>query len=169
MIIRQENTQDYGEVYSVVRSAFAEAEHSDGTEQDLVTALRKSAAFVPELSLVAVIEGRIAGHIMFTRAEVGDKTVLALAPLSVRPGDQKKGVGTALIREGHRIARKLGYEYSVVLGSDKYYPREGYIPAKELGIQAPFEVPSENFMALRLTEDADPVCGILKYAPEFGI
>ena len=62
MLIRQETADDYGEVYNVVKSAFASAEHSDGTEQDLVEKLRKSAGFVPELSLVAEKDGKIVGE-----------------------------------------------------------------------------------------------------------
>lgn len=104
MLIRKESPKDYEGVYQVVKCAFESAEHADGNEQDLVDALRKSDAFIPELSLVAEMDQKIAGHIMFTRATVGDETVLALAPLSVLPGYQRKGIGTALIREGHRIA-----------------------------------------------------------------
>lgn len=67
MEIRQETPQDYGAVYEVVKRAFSSARHSDGTEQDLVTALRRSESFIPELSLVAVQDGRVVGHILFTR------------------------------------------------------------------------------------------------------
>lgn len=169
MIIRQEASGDYDEVYDLVREAFASAEHSDGNEHDLVAALRKSAAFVPELSLVAEVGGRIVGHILFTEATVGDGTVLALAPLSVLPAYQKTGVGTALMEEGHRIARELGYAYSVVLGSETYYPRVGYLPADAFGIEAPEGVPAENYLAIKLREDAAFVSGPVAYAEEFGM
>ena len=106
---------------------------------------------------------------MFTKAKVEDTVVLALAPLSVLPEYQRQGVGTALIKEGHRIARELNYGYSIVLGSEKYYPRVGYVPADLFGIKAPFDVPRENFMAYKLKDDAGKVCGVLKYAKEFGI
>ena len=169
MLIRQENNKDFDQVYSVVKKAFQTAEHSDGNEQDLVVALRKSDAFIPELSLVAEMDGKIIGHIMFTKIEIGNHTALTLAPLAVLPEYQKQGVGAALIKEGHRIAKELGYQYSVVLGSERYYPRYGYIPAEQLGIKAPFEVASENFMAIKLQENAEPINGIVKYAKEFGI
>ena len=94
MNIRTERPDDYEAVYSLVEQAFASAEHSDGTEQDLVAALRKGEAFVPELSLVAEIDGKIVGHILFTEAKVGGDTVLVLAPLSVLPAYQRRGVGT---------------------------------------------------------------------------
>ena len=107
--IRQETPADRAAVYALVQETFAQAEHRDGTEQDLVAALRQSAAFVPQLSLIAEVNGEVAGHILFTEAHVGVSTVLALAPLSVRPALQLQGVGSALILEGHRIAQQLGY------------------------------------------------------------
>ena len=85
-----------------------------------------------------------------TKAVVKDTTLLALAPLSVLPDYQNKGIGLALMKAGHAIARKLGYEYSVVLGYPQYYSKVGYIPASKLGIEAPFEVEDEYFMALSL-------------------
>lgn len=169
MLIRQAESSDYETIYSVVKCAFDSAEHADGNEQDLVNALSKSEAFIPELSLVAEIDGKIVGHIMFTKATVGDKTVLALAPLSVLPEHQRKGIGTALIVEGHKIAKALGYGYSIVLGSAEYYPRMGYLPAEKFGISAPFDVPNENFMACRLNSNEPNIRGIMKYANEFGI
>ena len=169
MHIRQETPQDFDPVYRVVEEAFASALHSDGSEQDLVAALRKSAAFVPELSLVAERDGKIIGYILFTEIRIGGCTALALAPLAVLPADQRQGVGAALVREGHRIAAALGYPYAVVLGSERYYPRFGYVPAGQLGIRAPFEAPPENFMAIRLRPGAVPVQGVVQYAREFGI
>lgn len=93
MLIRKEEPRDYETIYYVVKDAFHSAEHADGNEQDLVNALRKGEAFIPELSLVAEIDGKIVGHIMFTKATVGENTVLALAPLSVLPEYQRKGIG----------------------------------------------------------------------------
>ena len=169
MRIRQEMPQDYVSVYRLIQSAFASAEHSDGNEQDLVVALRKSNAFVPSLSLVAEREGRIAGHILFTKAKVGKDSVLVLAPLSVHPAFQRQGIGAALIKEGHTIARNLGYPYSLVLGSEFYYPRFGYLPALQFGVQVPQGIPSANFMAIKLLENAPSLSGSVVYAKEFGM
>lgn len=170
MRIRPEETTDFEAVDALIRAAFSSAEHADGNEQDLVSALRNnSTAYLPELSLVAEQKGKIVGHILFTKASVGGYPVLALAPLSVLPDYQRTGIGTALTKEGHRIARELGYGYSVVLGSETYYPRMGYVPADTLGIQPPFDVPRENFMAYPLREDAPKVEGVMRYAAEFGI
>ena len=108
MIIQQETLNDYNEVYELIKEAFASGEHADGNEQDLVVALRKSDAFIPELSLVAKIDNELAGHILFTKATVNDNEVLVLAPLAIKPKYQRRGIGMALINEGHKIAKSLG-------------------------------------------------------------
>lgn len=167
--IRQENEKDYEQVYNVIKSAFEQTEHSDGNEQDLVNALRKSKSFIPEISLVAEINGKIIGHILFTKVKVGEITALALAPLAVLPEYQRKGVGSKLIAEGQKKAAKLNYDYSIVLGSNKYYPKFGYIPASKYNIKAPFEVDDELFMAVKLRENAKAVCGTVEYDDAFGI
>lgn len=167
--IRKEQPADYDIVYHVVKEAFADADHSDGNEQDLVSVLRKSEAFIPELSLVALEDDRIVGHILFTKAVVNNRKVLALAPLSVLPAYQNRGIGLALIRQGHKIASELGYEYSIVLGHPRYYPKAGYVPASRYGIKAPFEVEDESFMAICFGGNTDKLNGTIEYDKAFGI
>ncbi|MDE6259940.1 MAG: N-acetyltransferase [Oscillospiraceae bacterium] len=169
MKIRQERETDRAAVYEVIKAAFASAEHSDGNEQDLVTALRNSGAFVPDLSLVAEEDGNVVGHILFTKADVDGHTVLALAPLSVLPLYQQQGIGLALMAEGHRIAKELGFDYSVVLGHAEYYPKAGYCPASRFGIKAPFDVADENYMAVKLNPDAKELHGVMRYYAAFGL
>lgn len=169
MEIRQETRSDRACVYEVVKAAFASAEHSDGNEQDLVAALRDSDPFVPELSLVAVTDGAVVGHILFTKAKVGGRTVLALAPLSVLPSHQRQGIGLALIAEGHRIARELGFGWSVVLGDPGYYAQAGYRPASRFGIRPAFDVPDGYLMAVKLRPDAEEVSGTIQYDAAFGL
>lgn len=169
MNIRQERPADYDTVYRIIKEAFADAEHSDGSEQDLVSALRKSEAFIPELSLVALEDNRIVGHILFTEAVVNDVKVLALAPLSVLPEYRNRGIGLALIKQGHAVASGLGYKYSVVLGHAKYYPKAGYVPASRYGIRAPFLVEEENFMAVCFGKGEDSLNGTIEYDKAFGV
>ena len=167
--IRKENVNDYTEVYNVIKTAFETAEHSDGNEQDLVVALRNSDSFIPELSLVAVKEDKIVGYILFTKIKIENHEEIALAPLAVLPEYQKQGIGSMLIEQGHKIAKQLGYHYSIVLGSENYYPKFGYIPAIQYGIQAPFDVADENFMAIKLNATDTEIEGVVQYAKEFGI
>lgn len=167
--IRQENINDYKQVYNVIKTAFEKEKYSDGNEQDLVSILRKSKSFIPELSLVAVNENKIIGYILFTKVKIDNNTELALAPLAVLPEYQKKGIGTSLIKEGHRIAKQLHYNYSIVLGNNKYYSRLGYIPASKYNITAPFDVEDDYFMAIKLNENAKAINGMVKYDEAFGI
>lgn len=101
MNIRQEVAEDYPSVYEIVKSAFATAEQSDGNEQELVVSLRKSQSFIPAPSLVATVQGKPVGHILFTKVSIGKHIGLALAPLSVLPAYQKQGIGRASEWYGH--------------------------------------------------------------------
>lgn len=169
MLIRQETKDDHAAVHSLVKTAFKYAEYSDGSEHCLVDALRKSSAFIPELSLVAELDGKLAGHIMFTKGLAGSRTVLILAPLSVLPEFQNRGIGTALIKEGHMKAEAMGYDYSIVVGSETFYPRLGYIKADTLGLKTPDGIDPKNFMAIKLNKNAENISGAVTYPKEFGM
>ncbi|MCT8977912.1 N-acetyltransferase [Clostridium sp. CX1] len=168
IVIRQEQEKDISTIYSVVKLAFEKVEHSDGDEQNLVNRLRNSEAFIPELSLVAELDGEIVGHILFTKIKICENISLALGPLSVVPELHGKGIGGKLIIKGHEIAKNLGFGSVIVLGHPAYYPRFGYVPASNWGIKAPFEVPDECFMAMELIEGSlKSVSGVVQYAKEF--
>ena len=103
---------------------------------------------------------------MFTEVKGEAYIGVALAPLAILPKAQRKGVGTALMNKAHSIAKEMGYGFSVVLGSDEYYPRVGYKTASDFGILAPFDVPKENFMVLFLKEDVLEIKGTVVYVKE---
>lgn len=165
--IRPESPEDFPAIHDLVRRAFEHAEHADGDEQHLVDRLRRSREYIPELSLVAEEDGRIVGHIMFSRVKVGEAAALALAPLAVLPSHHGRGIGGALVRRGHELARALGWEFVILLGHAGYYPRFGYRPASSFGIVSPFEAPEEAFMAVKLGGDADRLPGMVAYSPAF--
>ncbi|MEZ4939313.1 MAG: N-acetyltransferase [Saprospiraceae bacterium] len=170
--IRVENPEDHAAVFQVVEEAFKTMEFSDHDEQFLVERLRKSPAFVPELSLVAEYDHEVIGHILLTRITIknGDQVFesLALAPVSVKPAFQRKGVGGKLILEAHKRAKALGFQSIILLGHADYYPRFGYEPTSKYGIKLPFEVPEEHCMVLALTENGlDGVHGMVEYPEAF--
>ncbi len=168
--IRQENSCDHIEVERLIEEAFAPEEHSDHTEHLLVGRLRNAGGFVPELSLVACSGNEIVGHILLTPITIGkgNHPSLALAPLSVHTGLQKRGIGGMLIRAAHDKARESGYESVVVLGHKEYYPRFGYKPLSGYGIRLPFDVPEEYCMAVEFRQGAlNGVSGMVSYPPEF--
>jgi len=174
LIIRKEDPGDYADVDLIIRKAFESMEFSDHTEHLLVKRLRKSSDFIPDLSLVAVCKDNVIGHILFTKIYIRDnnkvKESLALAPVAVKPEFQRKGVGSALVVEGHEIARRKGFKSVVVLGHKDYYPRFGYENAGRYNIMPPFKVP-EGFYMVKLLDGAvmGDIGGIVEYPEEFQI
>ncbi|MGE6365244.1 GNAT family N-acetyltransferase [Bacillus paramycoides] len=169
--IRQEQKNDYSKTEEVVKQAFLNEEFSDKTEHELVSRIRECDAFIPEVSIVAVDE-EIVGHIMLSKItiEQDGATVdsLALAPVSVAPSHQKKGIGGKLIAAAIEKAKELGYGSVVVLGHQDYYPKFGFKKASDWNIKAPFEVPDEVFMAMELRENAlQGVEGVVQYSEAF--
>lgn len=171
--VRQEQTVDYKVVDNLIKRAFSNVGESDHSEHRLVGRLRKSDVFIPELSLVAEIDDeKIVGHILLTKVEIISETKsvisLGVAPLSVLPEFQNRGIGGLLLREAHRRASQLGYGSAVLLGHKDYYPRFGYRKASDFGIKFPFDVPEECCMAIELFPGAlDGVQGRVHYSDSF--
>ena len=165
--IRPETTKDHAAIREVNALAFGREE-----EGRLVEALRRLPEFIPELSLVAIEAGQVVGHILFSPMVIettdGAVPALALAVLAVRPEFQNQGVGSELARRGLEECRSLGHKIVVVVGHPAYYPRFGFSPARARGLDAPFPVPDEAFLALELVPGAlDGVVGMVRYPPPF--
>lgn len=165
--IRKERREDFRQIREVVKDAFAHAEHSDGDEHNLIERIRDSSDYIPDLSLVAVSGDIVLGHIMFSRISVGQSEAIALAPLSVKTDCQRLGIGKLLVTAGHRLACKMGYSCSVVLGDPDYYSKFGYEKASNHGIIAPFDVPDEYYMVCELDKNCDIPKGYVKYSDAF--
>lgn len=167
--VRPEKTEDIPEIERVCHEAFGSR-----NEAYLVELLRFNEAFIPELSLVAYIDGMVVGHVLFSRISIVGENgksneSLALAPMSVLPSWQRKGVGSSLIKKGLFIAKELHFKSVIVLGHETYYPKFGFVPASKWNIKAPFEVPENAFMALELVSGGlKGVSGTVVYPEEFG-
>ena len=167
MIIREEKKREFYTVTALVREAYINADRSTGREYKLVELLRESEAYIPKLSLVAVIDNAIAGYGMFLRGKVGDQDVLVLGLLAVAQSMRGHGVGGALILEGQRLARKMGYSYLFVHGSNVYYPRLGYDFAHKFGVKPPAGLDRDHMMGIKLDAQAEPLQGVLEYPEPF--
>ncbi|MCT3897683.1 N-acetyltransferase [Elizabethkingia anophelis] len=173
ILFRQENKDDYTAVSNVIQKAFEKEEMSDHSEQYLVERLRNSEAFIPELSIVAEINQKVAGHILLSMIKIVNNEnkefeSLALAPVSVLPEYQGKGIGGKLIETAHKKAKELGFGSVILLGHESYYPRLGYEMAKKYGIKLPFDVPDENCMAIELIKGSlEEVEGTVVYPKAF--
>ena len=144
-----------------------------GDESRLIEAIRASESFIPELSLIAELQGKPVGHILFSRINIETASqsvpVLSLAPMAVLPEHQNRGIGSALIRHGLDECRRLGWKIVIVLGHAEYYPRFGFVPARSAGIECPFPgVPDEAWMVAELDEGAlRDVQGVVRYSAAF--
>jgi putative acetyltransferase len=164
--IRPERPGDIASIRATHESAFGQ-----DTEADIVDALRIAC---PEaLSLVAVSEGAIVGHIFFSpvtvQGERGTIQGMGLAPLAVLPGRQRQGIGSRLVETGLRILRQKDCPFVIVLGHPEFYPRFGFVPASRHGLSCPWEgVPDAAFMVRILDRAAMAgVNGVARYRAEF--
>jgi putative acetyltransferase len=160
--IRPETDADHAAIRSVVGAAFGSR-----VEPDLVEAIRASDRFVPELSLVAEVDGEIAGHILvsYVDLEPDSVRVLQVAPLAVAPAHQRRGVGGALMRKALRLAEERGAPLVLVEGDPRYYERFGFRRSDEAGIEAPANV-SPRYLMVRTLSAHDPSIGGRLVYPE---
>jgi len=165
IVVRAEEIADRDAVHRINEFAFGQPD-----EANLVDALRSKAS--PFISLVAVVDDQIAGHIFFSPVTIesseGGFEAMGLAPMAVLPEYQNQGIGSQLVREGLKECARIGHEIVVVLGHPEFYPRFGFAPASLKGLRSEYDVRDEVFMVTELCEGAlRGRRGLVKYHPEF--
>jgi putative acetyltransferase len=160
--IREERPDDAPAIREVNKRAFGQDQ-----EGNIVDALRTNGAV--SLSLVAAVNGRIVGHIMYSPITVGGViTGAALGPMAVVPEYQRQGIGSKLVGAGNEKLQDDDCPFIIVLGHPNYYPRFGFRPASMYGIECEWAVPDNVFMLLVLDEaKMQGVSGLAKYRHEF--
>lgn len=151
--IRAQLPEDDAAVHRVNALAFGRE-----AEARLVEALRAAPDSIPELSLVARLDGVIVGHILFSPIHIetvdGDIPAISLAPVAVLPEHQNQGIGSALVRRGLETCRALGHRIVIVLGHPGYYPRFGFSALLAKDLTCPFGDAGEAWMAIELQPGA---------------
>jgi putative acetyltransferase len=163
--IREEQPGDIKIIRDVNKRAFGQRQ-----EADLVDKLRQNCDDL--LSLVALMQNQVVGHILFTpvMVESEDNIVkgMALAPMAVLPEYQRQGIGSELVRAGIEKLKKRQCPFIIVLGHAEYYPRLGFEPASRYGVRSEWEVPDEAFMILVIGEfEMQGGVALARYRPEF--
>lgn len=143
--IRREILADIPAIRRVTEAAFRSAEHSSGTEQFIVSALRRSGQLA--VSLVVEDDGQVLGHVAVSPVAISDgaRDWYGLGPVSVLPDHQDKGLGTLLVSSALEELRALGASGCVVLGEPSYYSRFGFNAEPSLVLPG---VPAEYFQAI---------------------
>ena len=165
-VIRAEAPEDVKAVREINELAFQQPD-----EAAIVDRLRQEVEGL--LSLVAMEEDLVVGHILFSPVAVetgaGQVAGMGLAPMAVHPLRQRQGIGSALVRRGLGEVRATGCPFVAVLGHPEYYPRFGFERASHHGLQCQWEeVPDEAFMVIVFDLAAmEEVHGVLHYADVF--
>ena len=167
-ILRTETPPDHAAVRRVHEGAFATA-----AEAKLTDLLRMSNSFVPELSIVAEIDGELVGHVILTHATIEGRPdvtdFLVLGPIGVLPEKQKMGVGSALMNDALQRASSAGFRAVALIGHPTYYSRFGFLPGARFGLRSTYDVPEDVFMVCPLIENGlDAIRGTLLFPAEFG-
>ena len=173
LVFRQEEPGDYAAVEALTREAFWNVYQPGCDEHYIIHSMRGSSAVIRELNWVCEDRGRLCGHIFYTRTKVVSEDgqaypVISFGPVSVHPDDQKKGIGSALIRMTLEMAGKMKFPGAVITGNPQYYHRFGFRPAADYGIVFEDGSSFPALMACELeTHGLDPVHGRMFFCREF--
>lgn len=162
LTIRLERAGDEVAIRSVTQKAFAGQPYSNGSEPAIVDRLRADGNLA--LSLVAEEDGRIIGHIAFSRVSISDSAAewYGLGPVSVLPEEQGRQVGAQMIQHGLRELASRRARGVVLLGDPAYYRRFGFEHDPALTFPG---LPPEYFQRLVLADE--PPAGVVRYAMAF--
>ncbi|MEB3323346.1 MAG: N-acetyltransferase [Synechococcaceae cyanobacterium] len=141
-------------ISEVVFAAFGKEQGREISQ--LILDLYADESAKPLISLVATVDDEVVGHILFTTAHIKDSarkvSSAILAPLSVHPKHQGKGIGGRLVQAGLSDLQKAGVDLVFVLGHPSYYPKCGFKPAGKQRLFAPHPIPRKNADAWMVKE-----------------
>ncbi|MFJ9950387.1 GNAT family N-acetyltransferase [Kitasatospora sp. NPDC091207] len=163
-LTRPETDADVPAVQALTRAAFGRP-----AEADLLAALRSGEGWIDGLSFVATDPaGTPVGHVVLSRAFIGDVPALAMGPVSVHPDHQRSGAGSAAVLAALDAARRGGERFVVLRGHPSSYPRFGFVRASAHGLVLGVEAPDEAWMALSLDRRHPLPSGTVRWAAAFG-
>ena len=139
MTIRKEQPKDFREVENLTREAFWNVYRPGCTEHFVLNKYRTSPDFVPELDFVMEEDGKIIGHVMYSKAELvlNDGTRIpswTFGPISIHPDYQRKGYGLKLLNHSLAKARELGVGFLCMEGNIDFYKHAGFGLASKMNI-----------------------------------
>jgi len=167
VVVRPTGQSDRSAILATVRAAFTSDGHDEQHEVDIVEAIWTRNAEVDGLDLVAIRNGEVSGHVLGSWGDLAGRPVVGIAPLAVRPPDQRSGVGSALMQEVIRCGNLTRLPLVVLLGDPSYYVRFGFEPASVHGAWYSQGGPGDpHFMLRRLSAFTECPEGRYLYAWE---
>lgn len=159
VVLRNEAESDYRAVEKLTREAFWNQYVPGCSEHYLLHIMRNSNSFIPELDIVAEVNGEIVGNIVYTKAKIVDDNgiyhnVISFGPFAVLPTFQGKGIGSILIEHTSLKAKELGYKAILIYGDPDYYSRFGFKPAENYEIGTADNMYVAPLQALELYQGA---------------
>ncbi len=154
LILRNTDCSEYRETEVLIREAFWNQYSPGCSEHYLLHVMRNHPNFVHELDIVAIVDGKIVGNVVYLKSVIKaddgmTHEVLTLGPIAVHPDYQRRGVGKTLIEHSREIARQMGFKAILLCGDPDYYTRQGFVPAATLGIRT---ADNKYFAALHVCE-----------------
>jgi predicted N-acetyltransferase YhbS len=170
LLLRNETAADRDKILALTAEAFAVSPvtglpvEGEPIEVEVLRQLFECAEYLPQFSVVAVLDDEVVGHVISTRGWVGDYPLLGLGPIGVTPRLQRHGIGSALMNHTIARANAAGEGGIALLGSPEYYARFGFVPAASFGVLPPEEGWGDHFQLLPLALWPGGVHGTFRYA-----
>ena len=171
LIIRQEKPEDYKETELMAMRSFWNKYWPGATEHFLIRIIRESKDYVPQISRIAELDGKIVGAVYYTKAWIVDgdlkHEIVTFGPLAVEPTLEGNDIGGALMRETIELARKAGIAGIALMGEPNYYPRFGFERGAKYGLTDAEGNTFDALMVLPLNDDFKTIKGKLIESADF--
>ena len=170
LVIRRELPGDEEATRALHDAAFGVpdgAQHS--LETRILDGLRADGDVIDALTLVAELHGEVVGHVVCSRATMGDGPGVGLGPIAVHPDRQGEGIGSALVAAVLVTADQRGEPSLVLLGDPGWYGHFGFETAARHGVGSPGPWPEEYFQVRCLQAWRPELAGPFRYAPAFDL
>lgn len=155
--IRKENEEDFYNAELAIQRAFYNVYMPGCDEHLLLHRMRGSIDYLPDISRIITVEGRLAGGIYCSQARLATENettaVMTFGPLGIDPEYQKQGLGSLLVKEIIRLAGAADYPAIIITGVPDYYPRFGFKSCSSLGLYVKDHIQFPALMGYSLKKD----------------
>ena len=157
--IRLETKEDYKKVENVTREAFWNVYRPGCMEHYVLHCYRDREDFIKELDFVMEQDGKIIGHVMYSKAEIkaddGRKIpIMTFGPISILPEYKRKGYGKKLLDYSMQKAKEMGAGALCIEGNINFYGKSGFVVASTKGIHY-YAEPRENEVPYFLVKELE--------------